>query len=154
MDLDVLSNKLEMKYYQNLIKSSKPSDSNYKLYLAKYQELSKIDDNNTETESIKLKEEENNSSESQGLVYSDDYLYKKPWTKLSPVHKIIKLKEFISNLLINSQEEEERLKREITKLVNSKILTKKDKVNYDNVKGRVISIPILIYKNNKYIIKN
>ena len=72
--------------------------------------MTELDETLTESESIKLsnKEEntkdiasENNSSESQEIVYSDDYLYKRPWTKLSNVHKIIKLKEFIGKLVFH-----------------------------------------------------
>ena len=162
MNLEILANKMQIKYYSNLIKYSKKSNSNYELFLKKYKDLTELDETLTESESIKLsnKEEntkdiisENNSSESQEIVYSDDYLYKRPWTKLSNVHKIIKLKEFISKLLIDNQDEKDSLKKEIVKLVNCRVLTKKDKVKYDSVKGRVIAIPMLTYKNNKYQIK-
>ena len=32
------------------------------------------------------------------IIYSDEYIYKKPWNKLNNIHKIIKLKEFINTL--------------------------------------------------------
>ena len=33
------------------------------------------------------------------MKYSDEYIYKKPWNKLNNIHKIIKVKEFVNNLL-------------------------------------------------------
>ena len=162
MNLEILANKMQIKYYSNLIKYSKKSNSKYEVFLKKYKDLTELDETLTESESIKqsAKEEvnndsvsQNNSSESQEVVYSDDYLYKRPWTKLSNIHKIIKLKEFISKLLIDNQDEKDTLKKEVVKLVHGKVLTKKDKVKYDSVKGRVIAIPMLTYKNNKYQIK-
>tara|TARA_B100000161_G_C33491685_1_gene387360 strand:- start:248 stop:745 length:498 start_codon:yes stop_codon:yes gene_type:complete len=163
MNLEILANKMQIKYYSNLIKYSKKSNSKYELFLQKYNELNDLNDTLTESEVIKLSNNDNlenndqvnqnNSSESQEIVYSDDYLYKRPWTKLSNIHKIIKLKEFISKLLIDDQDEKDNLKKQIVKLVHCKVLTKKDKVKYDSVKGRVIAIPILTYKNNKYQIK-
>lgn len=165
MNLEILSNKMQIKYYSNLIKYSKKSNSKYDFFLKKYKDLTELDETLTESESIKLSSKEentkdenvsgNNSLESQEveIVYSDDYLYKRPWTKLSNIHKIIKLKEFISKLLIDNQDEKDSLKKEIVKLVRCKVLTKKDKVKYDSVKGRVIAIPMLTYKNKKYQIK-
>ena len=162
MNLEILANKMQVKYYSNLIKYSKKSNSKYEIFLKKYKDLTELDETLTESESIKLSSKEeinndsisqNNSSESQEIVYSDDYLYKRPWTKLSNIHKIIKLKEFISKLLIDNQNEKDTLKKEVVKLIHCKVLTKKDKVKYDSIKGRVIAIPMLTYKNNKYQIK-
>jgi hypothetical protein len=162
MNLEILANKMQIKYYSNLIKYCKKSNSKYEIFLKKYKDLNELDETLTESESIKLSNTEeiikdssnkNNSSESQEVIYSDDYLYKRPWTKLSNVHKIIKLKEFISKLLIDDQDEKDNLKKQIVKLVNCKVLTKKDKVKYDNIKGRVIAIPMLTYKNKKYQLK-
>ena len=82
--------------------------------------------------------------------YSDDYLYKKPWTKLSNIHKTIKIKEYIGKLLIDNSEDRDRLKDTLVNLLNKKILTKKDMVKYDNMKGIIISIPKLVFKENKY----
>ena len=90
------------------------------------------------------------SKDSTDSTYNDDYLYKKPWTKLANIHKIIKVKEYINKLLISKVEDKDKLKETLVKLINNKILTKKDMVKYDNINGRIISIPKLVFKNNKY----
>ena len=80
------------------------------------------------------------------------YLYQKPWTKLTPIHKIIKIKEFVNKLLINDEEEKQILKDKLVEMVKNKSLTKKESVNYDSVKSKVVSITKLKYENGKYII--
>ena len=177
MNLDLLINKMQVKYYSNLMKDTSKSNPKYNYFLTKFNELNKMDLTETEkklsknspqefknsahefknspqkSKNIFEEEEKNESSESKEVVYSDDYLYKRSWTKLSNVHKIIKLKEFIGKLLIDDKDEKDLLKKEIINLVNSKKLTKKDKVKYDSIKGRVIAIPNLTYKNGKYVLK-
>lgn len=170
MNLDLLINKMQVKYYSNLMKDTSKSNPKYNHFLTKFNELNKMDLTETEkkmsknsplefknspdeSKNIFDEEEKNESSESKEVVYSDDYLYKRSWTKLSNVHKIIKLKEFIGKLLIDDKDEKDILKKEIINLVNSKKLTKKDKVKYDSIKGRVIAIPNLTYKNGKYVLK-
>ena len=95
-------------------------------------------------------EDNSNPKDSTDSIYNDDYLYKKPWTKLANIHKIIKVKEYINKLLISKVEDKDKLKETLVKLINNKILTKKDMVKYDNINGRIISIPKLVFKNNKY----
>ena len=82
--------------------------------------------------------------------FSDEDLYKKPWIKLNPIHKIIKIKEFVNNLKINLEKDRIILRDELIDLVKNKILTKKEKVNYDEVNGKIISLSNLQYKNEKY----
>ena len=77
-------------------------------------------------------------------------MYKKPWVKLNPVHKILKIKEFVNNLKITSEKDRILLRDELIDLVKLKILTKKEKVNYDEVNGKIISLSDLQYKNEKY----
>tara|TARA_E500000178_G_C16627669_1_gene576219 strand:+ start:121 stop:621 length:501 start_codon:yes stop_codon:yes gene_type:complete len=164
MNLEKLSNNLEIKYYKNIINYCKKTNNSKKnVFEKKLKSLTSSEIKIiSETESVnsvnknvdkEINEEKNNSSESKEIVYSDDYLYKKNWTKLSNVHKIIKLKEFVSQLLIDKIEDKEKLKEELTNLIKNKYLTKKDKVKYDEVKGKVIAIPVLSYKNGKYYIK-
>ena len=43
-------------------------------------------------------------------------------------------------------------KKKLVGLIKKKILSKKNKVNYDDGKGRIISIPDLVYQNGKYFI--
>ena len=166
MNLEKLKNNFEIKYYKNIIKyCKKTNNSNIKLF-EKY--VDNLNNNTTkivsesDTESVgsikkstleKDNINDNNSSESKEIIYSDDYLYKKNWTKLSSVHKIIKIKEFVSHLLIDKKEDKEKLKNDLAILVKNRYLTKKDKVKYDEVKGKVIAIPVLSYKNGKYFIK-
>ena len=150
MNLEQLTNKLDIKYYNNLIKYCRKTNTSHDFFSNKIKELNEISDSLTETETC-IKE--NNTSEVAEIVYSDDYLYKKPWTKLSNVHKIIKIKEFVSKLLIDDKQDKDELKNNLVKLVKCRVLTKKDKVTYDSAKGQVISIPSLSYKNGKYIIK-
>lgn len=165
MNLEKLKNNFEIKYYKNIIKyCKKTNNSNIKLfekYVDNLDNTTKII-SESDTDSIcsikksnieKDNTNDNNSSESKEIVYSDDYLYKKNWTKLSSVHKIIKIKEFVSHLLIDKKEDKEKLKNDLAILVKNRYLTKKDKVKYDEVKGKVIAIPVLSYKNGKYFIK-
>lgn len=167
MNLDKLKNNFEIKYYKNIIKyCNKTNNSNTKLFEKHLENLNNstlkiisesdtesITNNTLEKGNTKEKYDENNSSESKEIIYSDDYLYKKNWNKLSSVHKIIKIKEFVSHLLIDKKEDKDKLKNELAILVKNKYLTKKEKVKYDEVKGKVIAIPVLSYKNGKYFIK-
>jgi len=79
-----------------------------------------------------------------------DYLYLKSWSKLTIIHKIIKIKEFINNLDIDNENEKEILKDKIIELIKNKKI--KIKINYDETKGKVISIPQLSFVNNTYIL--
>jgi len=93
-------------------------------------------------------------SEDAGIEYSEDYLYKRSWTKLTSVHKIIKVKEFVNKLMINDQQDKDELKKKLVGMIKTNKLTKKDMVKYDSINGRVIAIPILKYKNGKYLVKS
>lgn len=86
------------------------------------------------------------------IQYNDDYLYQKPWTKLTAIHKIIKIKEFVNQLLIDNENDKQILKDTLIEMVKSKTLTKKEAVNYDSVNSKVISITQLKYKGGKYLI--
>jgi len=151
MNLDLISNKIEIKYYNNLIKYCKETNNDYAIFSNQLVNLQEINDTVTESENT-LSKLDNDTSESKEVIYSDDYLYKKPWIKLSNVHKIIKIKEFVSKLLIYNKDDKDNLKKELVRLITIKYLTKKDKVKYDSSNGRVIAIPILSFKNGTYII--
>ena len=60
---------------------------------------------------------------------------------------------FVSKLLIDDKNDKDNLKNELIDLIKTRYLTKKDKVKYDETKGKVIAIPILTFKNGKYSIK-
>jgi len=64
--------------------------------------------------------------------------------------KIIKIKEFVNNLDINSQIEKENLKDALINYIKEK--KGKNKINYDEIKGKILSISNLIFDNNKYIL--
>lgn len=145
MNFEKIIEKFETKYYDNLINYCKINNLNYKNLQEKKDSIL----SNLESEAL------SNSSEKETdkLDYNEDYLYKKEWNKLQTVHKIVKLKEFISKLLIYDDNDKEKLTSEIIKLVHDKTLTKKDKVKYDSNLGIVIAISILSHKNGKYYLK-
>jgi hypothetical protein len=95
------------------------------------------------TDNIKINNHDN--------IFSDELLYKKPWTKLNSIHKILKIKEFVNSLKFNIEEKRNKLKDDLILLVKSKVLTKKDSINYDEINGKIISIKNLEYKNGNYI---
>lgn len=146
MNFENIIEKFEVKYYDNLIDYCKLNNLNYKSIQQKRDNFNI----NYESETSAKSSEKDTTVE---VNYNEDYLYKKEWNKLQTVHKIVKLKEFISKLLINNNDDKEKLTSEIVKLVHDKTLTKKDKVKYDSNLGRVIAISILTHKNGKYIIK-
>lgn len=156
MNIEKLSNNLEIKYYKNIINYCKKSNIEHIKFENKLKQMKNLELSISESEtveSVNENENKNNTSESKEIVYSDDYLYKRKWTKLSNVHKIIKVKEFVSKLLIDDKNDKDNLKNELIDLIKTRYLTKKDKVKYDETKGKVIAIPILTFKNGKYSIK-
>lgn len=154
MNIEKLSNNLEIKYYKNIINYCKKSNIEHIKFENKLKQMKNLELSISESETVEsVNENKNNTSESKEIVYSDDYLYKRKWTKLSNVHKIIKVKEFVSKLLIDDKNDKDNLKNELIDLIKTRYLTKKDKVKYDETKGKVIAIPILTFKNGKYSIK-
>jgi hypothetical protein len=150
IDFTNIEKSLEMLYLNNLIKACEKNNINKDLLQKKIESLNKqkqLDKTLTKTIS---NQSLNNATESP--QYSDDYLYQKPWTKLTAIHKIIKIKEYVNSLLINIESDKIILKEKLVELVKDKILTKKDSVLYDSTKGKIISIPTLEYKDGKYII--
>ena len=99
MNLNLISAKLEIKYYKSIVLHLLKNNIQYAWldnHLAKLKGVL-LDDKLTETatETTVLinsdKNEQNNLK--QSLLFSNDNLYKKPWTKLNSIHKIIKIKE-------------------------------------------------------------
>ena len=156
MELDLITNKLDLKYYKGLryflSKNAIELD-----WLNEYIENlgKKIqDDKNSESLTEKKKEQtyqiQSSETENHKQIFSDEEIYKKPWVKLNSIHKILKIKEFVNNLKIDSEQDRVALKDELVTLVKIKILTKKEKVKYDEVNGKIISLTNLQYKNCKY----
>lgn len=137
--MDKLQQAMDTLYYMNLeihanknkIKLSLPIETSV------VHEVSiPIVDTNTETET----------------QYSDEYIYRKPWNKLNTIHKVIKIKEFINKLESDDIEMKKKIKNKLIDMVKEKKLTKKTDINYDSVNGCILSIPVLQYKDSKYII--
>lgn len=155
MELEIIQNKLELKYYKSILAGINESDTNF-TWLKSYCEKL-VDKINSDKEKLSETQTEKKNetlspieAENHKQIFSDEDLYKKPWVKLNPIHKILKIKEFVNNLKINSEKERIILRDELIDLVKLKILTKKEKVNYDEVNGKVISLSDLQYKNEKY----
>ena len=84
------------------------------------------------------------------VILFDDYVYKKPWNKLNIIHKVIKIKEFINNIVINDPEIKKHLRTQLVDMVKKKKLTTKNDVEYDYINGKIISISSLQCKDNSY----
>ena len=144
-----IQNLLEINYLTNLIKSCEKNGLNKKYILE--EKLLKLSQN-SEIKNTIPSNISNTDSPTTSTQYTDDYLYLKPWTKLTAIHKIIKIKEYANMLLINNEKDKDELKEKLIDMVKNKIITKKDSVLYDSTKGKIISIPNLQFINGKYII--
>ena len=147
MDINIITNKLSIKYYESIITTlDKQNINKYDWLVSKLDELQNGINNITETETS------NKDKIASTLpVNNYDELYKKPWNKLNQIHKILKIKEFINTISNIKANEKDKLKNELIELVKNKILSKKEKVDYDENNGKIISIFNLQYKDNKYI---
>ncbi len=162
MDIEFINKKLEIKYYKSVkqaIEKMEIDESWLDNHLKKLLEELSQENKLTETITEKKKETVNSSSETEKTenhkqIFADDDLYKKPWQKLNSIHKILKVKEFVNNLKMDSEKDRIKLKDELVCLIKEKILTKKEKVKYDEVNGKIISLPNLQYKNGKYFYLN
>lgn len=81
----------------------------------------------------------------------DNFYYKKPWNKLNIIHKKIKIKEYVNNLILTKQKKK-ILVDKLINLLNNKKLNKKNDVDYDTLNGKIITITILKCKNDDYFI--
>jgi hypothetical protein len=154
LDFNSIKSNLYLLYINNLIKTCEKNNINKDILM---KELEKADTLNKEQ--IIINKEKNKSSNSltntdspTTTKFSDDYLYQKPWNKLTAIHKIIKVKEYVNQLLIENEKDKQKIKESLIELVKNKTLTKKDSVTYDSNKFKIISIPILKFENGKYII--
>jgi hypothetical protein len=143
MELSTIHTELKIQYYESIITQLKKNKSDASYIKKLLNDLNKsIDENETITI----------INTDTDIKTEEDYIYKKEWNKLNNIHKIIKIKEYINNLPINNTEKEE-LKEKMIKLVKTKKLTKKTSVVYDIVNSRIVNIPCLEYKKDKYLIK-
>ena len=152
LNMETIGKSLEINYLTNLIKACEKNGLNKDLLEKKISLI--LEESETNANIIKNSNSSLslNSSESPSTdQYSDEYLYLKLWTKLSAIHKIIKIKEYVNMLLITNAKDKDELKEKLIELVKNKTITKKDTVLYDSTKGKIISIPNLQFLNGKYI---
>ena len=135
---------LNIKYYKNLINVCNKNSINSSFLENKKNNLI-VQNNNDNVSSA-----EHNITETDIVSENIDYLYTKSWNKLNQIHKVIKIKEFINNLEIN-EINKEILKDELIEM--SKDKKKKNKINYDEVKCKIINISSLIFIDGKYKIE-
>lgn len=160
IDYELLKNQIDILYYNNLIKVCEKNNIDRNELYKKIEELQKKKDDQISETKMAIKKSKSNLNlsntdspvPSTPIQYNDDYLYQKPWTKLTAIHKIIKIKEFVNQLLIDKETDKQILKDTLIELVKNKILTKKEAVNYDSVNSKIISITQLKYKGGKYLI--
>jgi hypothetical protein len=82
---------------------------------------------------------------------TEHFYYKKSWNKLNIIHKKIKIKEYISNLML-TKDKKKVLTDKLLNLLNNKKLNKKTDVDYDSFNGKIITITVLKCKNEEYFI--
>jgi hypothetical protein len=162
LDIQKIQENLNITYLTNLIKACEKNNIVNDILQGKLDKL-RESETKSETKSPKpiLRNVSKNSLNTKGNPntdsptsnqFSDDYLYQKPWTKLTAIHKIIKIKEYTNSLLIKDESEKADLREKLVNLIKNKVLTKKESVLYDPVKSKIISIPSLQFKGGKYII--
>jgi hypothetical protein len=137
-NFDQVKTNIEMKYYKNLNKACEKIGLKCEFLKTHQNELITEENNNSV---------ENQITETDIFTEKIDYLYTKPWTKLNQIHKIIKIKEFVNNLEISNNDKEELRDKLIDMLKDKK---KKNKINYDEEKGKILTISCLLFKNGKY----
>ena len=135
---------LNIKYYKNLINVCNKNNINSSFLENKKNSL--LNDEQT----YNVSSGELSITETELVSENIDYLYTKSWNKLNQIHKVIKIKEFINNLEINERDKE-ALKDQLIEM--SKDKKKKNKINYDEVKCKIINISSLIFIDGKYKIE-
>jgi hypothetical protein len=135
---------LNVKYYKNLINACNKNNINSSFLENKKNSL--LNDEHT----YNVSSGELSITETELVSENIDYLYTKSWNKLNQIHKVIKIKEFINNLEINERDKE-ALKDQLIEI--SKDKKKKNKINYDEVKCKIINVSSLIFTDGKYKIE-
>jgi len=159
LDIQKIQENLDFTYLTNLIKACEKNNITNEILIEKLNKIKEFETKiskpilrNISKTSLGNLSTNTDSPTSATNQFSDDYLYQKPWTKLTAIHKIIKIKEFTNSLLIKDETEKSDIREKLVNLIKNKILTKKDSVLYDPVKSKIISIPSLQFKGGKYII--
>ena len=135
-NLENIQINLNIKYLNNLIIGCSKSNincENIKMELKKLDnDMQDIQNNSITEQKIKMGTE----ITEKGLTETEtiEYLYLKPWSKLTQIHKVIKIKEFVNGLDISNQNDKEILKDKLIIQIKEKT---KNKINYDETKGKM-----------------
>ena len=123
-DLEFLKTNLKIKYLNNIINGCKKININYNNIKNNLEIFNNQDSINYITEmqtekQIEQETEKQSEKKSELDINTNqiDYLYLKPWTKLTLIHKIIKVKEFVNNLEIKDEPEKDNLKDRLIELI-------------------------------------
>lgn len=86
------------------------------------------------------------TAKSAGTIFDeiDKYIYKKPWKKLQPFHRMKKIESYLEENIQDPKLRKELSKQFQEKLDGGKLGTEKH-VEYDPATEKIISIPALIY---------
>ena len=74
----------------------------------------------------------------------DKQVYKKPWSKLPDFHRIIKMKEYISE----NYPEDKSMQELLLDSINKHKLNTDKTVIYDQIRCKIVSIPALVKEDN------
>jgi hypothetical protein len=141
LDFDSIKNNLNILYINNLIKTCEKNDIDKEVLNDALEKLI------IPIEEIKKVPSSSNLSPSET---NTEYLFQKQWNKLNLVHKKIKIKEFVNTLELKDESQKQIIRDKLIALLDNKTLTKKDSVLYDVAKAKIISIPMLQFKDGKY----
>jgi len=141
LDFDSIKNNLNILYINNLIKTCEKNDIDREVLNEALEKLI------IPVEEIKKVPSSSNLSPSET---NTEYLFQKQWNKLNLVHKKIKIKEFVNALELKDESQKQIIRDKLIALLDNKTLTKKDSVLYDVAKAKIISIPMLQFKDGKY----
>ena len=107
--LESMQNNLKIKYLNNIINGCNKNNINCDHI------KNKVNDIQTEKNNCAYTITEKNSE-----TETIEYLYLKPWSKLTQIHKIIKIKEFVNNLEIKNSNKSDILKDKLIESIKDK----------------------------------
>tara|TARA_B110000879_G_C11027102_1_gene453331 strand:- start:599 stop:1015 length:417 start_codon:yes stop_codon:yes gene_type:complete len=136
---------MELLYYQNLKTYNKDSSIMKKIEKEMSILEKSLKETNNSVDEEKILELETKISETE-----ESYFYK-PWNKISTVHKIIKLKEYVRELELENSHKL-KLINFLKNALKLKKISKNDQVLYNITNAQIISIPKLNISNNNFSI--
>lgn len=153
ISIENIKDKLKIKYYNSICKTLQKNNNtqDFDWFVKHF---------NNETESTLAPEpaqtlvEENVQVAVPVVTQEDNFddMYKRPWNKLNIIHKILKMKQYVKSLNIKNEDESKELIDQLIVLLKNKNLTKKDKIEYDEKNGKIISVKDLQMKEGKFVI--